>query len=521
MINKLLTLVKSLKNNLLIDPATSRFIKHNRQVWSDRSSSQKKSIILVDFYDVAETLIAYSYFLNPLAKKLKAQVKSFSHSRLIPNYRLHQVYRSFNVSGHVTTSLNYLQKKQQRKIFQKILPTIKTKKQLFQLKVLGVWIGIDIYESYLKHYNQPTVDFEDLRLSNLIKEGIGLTIFWQDYFKKNKVKAVIVSHDCYVHLNILNKVAYQNKISVYLPNIRGIFLVKKPFSIYSHLSYYPQMFKSLSNKEKKTALALGKQQLQERISGQVGAEMPHRTRSAFHSQFIPQRLLKKSNKTKILISTHCFYDNPHAYRPLPFPDFYEWLHFLGQISQQTNYDWYLKPHPDPLPGTLATIKSIVADYPQIKIIPYQSSVYQLAQEGLDFALTIYGSIGHEYPALGIQVINASYNPHIAYNFNWHAKTIKEYRNLLFNLPKLSKKINLQKIYEFYYLHYYYVPADDLILKSYRQSLTDLTNQERISSKMYQYFLNQFSQARHKKIIKNMEKFVDSGKSYYFSQGPEN
>jgi len=521
MINKLFTLIKSLKHNLLIDPATSRFIKHNRQVWSNRSSSQKKGIILVDFYDVAETLIAYSYFLNPLAKKLKAQVKSFSHSRLIPNYRLHQVYRSFNVSGHVTTSLNYSQKKQQEKMFQKILPAIKTKKQLFQLRVLGVWIGIDIYESYLKRYNQPTVNLKDPRLISLIKEGIGLVIFWQDYFKKNKIAAVVVSHDCYIDLNILNKIAYQSKIPVYLPNARGVTLAKKPFSVYACFRKYPEFFKNLSLQEKKQALVLAKNQLQKRLSGRICVDMPYTTQSAFQPTKSNKKVLKKNNKIKVLICSHCFYDNPHSYDQLFFPDFYEWLHYLGKISQKTDYDWYLKVHPDPLPGTFKNIKDILKNYPNITLLSYHTSHHQLIKEGINFVLTVHGSVGHEYPALGIQVINAGYNPHIAYNFNWHAKTIKDYRDLLFSFPKLTKKIDLQKIYEFYYLHYYHVPADDLILKSYRQLISDLTAQERTGSKVYTYFLSRFNLAQHQQAINNIQNFINSGKSYYFSRGPEN
>ena len=28
-----------------------------------------------------------------------------------------------------------------------------------------------------------------------------------------------------------------------------------------------------------------------------------------------------------------------------FPDFYEWLIFLSKISENTDYDWYIKDHP--------------------------------------------------------------------------------------------------------------------------------------------------------------------------------
>ena len=27
-----------------------------------------------------------------------------------------------------------------------------------------------------------------------------------------------------------------------------------------------------------------------------------------------------------------------------FPDFYQWLLFLGKVSKKTDYDWYIKTH---------------------------------------------------------------------------------------------------------------------------------------------------------------------------------
>jgi len=201
-------------------------------------------------------------------------------------------------------------------------------------------------------------------------------------------------------------------------------------------------------------------------------------------------------------------------------DFYEWLCYLGKISEKTDYDWYLKIHPDPWPGTLETIQGILAEFPRITLIPHETSHHQLVKEGIDFVLTAYGSVGHELPALGVQVINAGYNPHVAYDFNWHPKSLEEYEYYLLNLDKLHKEINLEELYEFYYMHHYYVLADDLILKSYRQSLMDLTTEQRIGSAVYGYFLDQLTDVKHQIIINNMQKFIDSGKPHYFSRGPE-
>ena len=58
-------------------------------------------------------------------------------------------------------------------------------------------------------------------------------------------------------------------------------------------------------------------------------------------------MIKKNNKIKILISPHDFYDAPHCWGDhVLFSDYYEWLKYIYDLSIKTNYDWYIKTHPD-------------------------------------------------------------------------------------------------------------------------------------------------------------------------------
>lgn len=514
---KLMRRVRSVPASLVLDRNTRRLIHHNRVAWRGWSDRNAKAVILVDLYSVAETLISYGYFLNVLAAKHRARIESFGLT--LGSRVTRKIYESFNTAGHVTTWLNAAQRERQEILFREVMPTLRTKRDVFDLMVLGVWIGIDVYETYLRAGN-PTVVLDDLMLSKTVREGIGLVIFWQDYFADNQVAAVVVSHDCYLHLDVPSKVAYQAGVPVYLPNIRGISRADRPHAIYSHLPDYRQIFRRLPPEKQEEGLELARRQLGRRLSGEVGVDMSYATESAFCQLADAPEVLKKSNRIKVLICSHCFYDNPHGYGGMLFLDFYEWLHYLGGMSERTPYDWYLKVHPDVLPGTLETIEKILAKFPRITLIPHQTSHHQLAKEGIDFALTVYGSVGHELPALGIQVINAAYNPHVAYDFNWHPKSLDEYEYFLLNLDKLHKDVVLDDLYEFYFTHYYYVIADDLILKSYRQSLEDLTTAQRVGSTVYGYFLDQLTPSKHQEILANMQAFIDSGKPHYFRYGPE-
>lgn len=518
---KILRKMRFIFNLLLIDKQTERFIKHNTKVWTGWKIKNCKSEILVDFYSIPQTLIAYSYFLNVLAKKQNACIKTFHATNPYDNPVLSKVYNSFNLCGCIIPTLNKEQKVRKSEICQEIKQSIRTKRDVFDIRAMGVWMGIDIYESYLRSFSKPTVYLDDPKLLNIIDKAVELLIFWTDYIEKNKVTAIVVSHDCYIDLDIICKIAYLKQIPVYLPNIRGMFLSNSPHSIYSSRFYnYRKMFSSLPLEEQAKGIELAKKQLQRRFQGEVGVDMPYSTKSAFKQSVDDKPVLRKNDKIKVLICTHCFYDNPHGYGGMLFIDFYEWLQYLGKISDRTNYDWYLKMHPDPMPGTEEIIKEIIAEYPGITFLSPDTSFLKLAKKGLNFALTVYGSVGHELPALGVQVINAGYNPHIAYDFNWHPGSLEEYEYFLLNLDKLHKNINMQELYEFYYMHHYYVLADNLILKSFRQSLEDLDLEQQNGSETYEYFLDQLTEAKHKEIIKNMQKFIDSGKLNYFSRGPE-
>jgi hypothetical protein len=79
---------------------------------------------------------------------------------------------------------------------------------------------------------------------------------------------------------------------------------------------------------------------------------------------------------------------------------------------------------------------------------------ELLKLGVSCVLTIYGSIGHEYPLFQVPVINAGNNPHKGYPFCYHPKSIKEYLLLIKSIPNLQvKKDSIKFIYEFYAMHF--------------------------------------------------------------------
>ena len=166
------------------------------------------------------------------------------------------------------------------------------------------------------------------------------------------------------------------------------------------------------------------------------------------------------------------------------------------------------------------MQGIIREFPRIRMLPPETSFHQLVDEGVTVALTIFGTVGHELPALGVQVINAGYNPRAAYDFNRHPASVEEYESLLLNLEKLDKTTNMDDLYEFYYVHHYYARADDLFLPSFNRFRAEVEREDQASSAFYVYFLDRLSEEKHQQIIDRITEFIDSEEQALFSRGPE-
>ena len=66
-------------------------------------------------------------------------------------------------------------------------------------------------------------------------------------------------------------------------------------------------------------------------------------------------------------------------------------------------------------------------YKNFIVLPKNTTVTQMLNKKFDYVLTVYGSVGHEYPLFDTPVINASVSgPHSAYSFNLSPKNKKSY-----------------------------------------------------------------------------------------------
>ena len=467
--------------------------------------------------------IAYSYLANVLATEYKAGITAYVPRALCGRWqrlayilkkllRLNEfgVYESFGVSDFLSIKVSSTQSTKATALLEGILDKVHTKREIEELTINGVWLGDLIYDTYLKRYSKPTIDIDCREFQDSLRESLELFVFWEAYFDSHDVRAVNVSH-CVYDLAIPLRLAVARNIPVFQASATHVYRMSRiDLFAYNDFHYFRERFAALPQAVQLAGVEEARRRIERRFAGKVGVDMAYSTKSAYGASR-HARLLRESSRKKILVATHCFFDSPHSYGKNVFPDFYEWLDFLGKISEVTDYDWYIKTHPDYLAGTKEIIENFIARYPRFTLLPADASHHQIIAEGIDVALTVYGTIAFEYAALGIPVINNSLNnPHIAYGFNLHSKDDDDYRRLLLGLDAIEFSIPKEQVFEYYFMRYIY-NTEDLFFDSYDAAEKALGGYKgQFSPAVYERWLDEWSPQKHNAILAALRRFVQSG-----------
>lgn len=484
---------------------------------------EKTAQLLIESNQPPSNIVALSIFvpIYCIEKNTSAVVFSISKSSSLLN-RIKSILHSFSIEynfGCFNSILISDSKIANKDFFTEEIFTLINEKNPTKLENLylnSILIGDLIYDTYLSRTGNPTVNFEDPVLISIIKEAFNLVNNWEKYFQDNTVKAICVSHCVYLKAIPL-RVALKFGIEVFQVNTDAIYRIslKFPFS-YTDFREYPVKFRELELKTQLKGRDQAQSRLQLRFSGVAGVDMPYSNASAFIKPVTRiESPIKPSKNIKVLIAMHDFFDSPHGYGMNFYPDFYIWLTKLNELSKQVNYDWYIKTHIDVQGNGREVLKNFVKDSNNFVLLPPDTTHFEILEGGIDVALTVFGTIAMEYPALGKLVINASQNnPHSAYNFSITPKSKEEYENLILNLKEvlLEKRFegNIQEeIFEYYFMHNLYEP-NSWIYINYDQYLSEVGGYKAsVSLKAYKYFIKTKNKFNSEYFEKGIIKFLNS------------
>lgn len=452
---------------VLLPTPVRRYMRFCRRSWLEQPESDGETVVLVGLFKWHPSIHCYAAITNFFVRNHRAVIRWFYfHRGRVPLYE--KIYASFGAQpGLCLDTLGRNPKAEA--LARDIVAGLKNKWDVAGITVDGVLIGDLIYDTYLRAGPHATVNLEDPRLSEIIAHAVHIFVASRDYLARHRVVAVIPDHIVYIFCGILVRQALAAGIPVYLayPNanfyLHRIDTDPEGFQIPPRWPYpaYKRLFAEIPPDQQESARARGRAELEHRFS-QRGAGALKYGSGYGHPQEGP--VFQDGGKDRILILLHDFCDAVHNYRHMLFPDFYEWIHFLLARAEQTDFDWYVKPHPNLLctdiPGRDAliltngdVIAELRAKYPKIHFLHPSVSNQRIMDAGVRAMFTVYGTGGHEFAYFGIPVVNSGDNPHCAYNFNLHPRTIEEYECCIREANCLHVEMRREEIEEYVYMNY--------------------------------------------------------------------
>jgi hypothetical protein len=425
------------------------------------SDFEGSKVILVENRTWATDVWALLHFVPHLSSfhRAKVLIYDFRISRVSFNLKQKIKHKSSILNSFAPSRLHqFLAKPKVCKNHIEILKVLTSgslsKSEFESFKYRNIIIGDIVYDEFLRTKDTVTLDFASTSFSFFTSTVLQFCDQLLEYFQTQNVKAVVVSHHNY-KFALPARVAMMYGIEAYRLDIFGLVKITSshPNSYLSSIEDLRLDLENLSFNERNQGQRLAVDKIQERLKGNVqDLGMLKHEEIAIEREGI--KSLFNTEKIVVLVALHDFHDAVHAYGIGFYPDFAEWLEDVGRVTQGKRVTCLIKPHPYQRQNVDNFLQATCDRFSHFKLISPFTSNLNLVSWGLRHCLTVYGSVAHELPYLGVKVINASANnPHRDFNFSYSPRDLGEYRNILGSLDSFEFQPDVPSLLDYYFMRF--------------------------------------------------------------------
>jgi hypothetical protein len=343
--------------------------------------------------------------------------------------------------------------------------SLKEQTNISNLTVDSVVVGDLLIDSYLRYRPSPQFNVRDPFVRKVLWQCLRDLRRSKCWFGSAKPALYLSSYSTYIEHGIAVRVALSYGIPVYVYGNLTTFGRALSCSNYYHTTdtgKYREIFKGLIDQDEK--LAEAEEQLKLRLTGVIDTATAYMKVSAYAHTDVTVPEVRGS----VVVFMHDFYDSPHIYPGLIFPDFWAWIDCTICTLREAGIPFWIKPHPNEVELSSKAYKALLTKHPDIRILDQDITNTQLVQAGIICGITVYGTVAHELAYLGVSSIACAQHPHHAYEFCTTASSVEEYVGMLRNqyqCPLTQAEMKRQAL-EFYYMHNLH--GDDDMLEVRRQ-----------------------------------------------------
>jgi hypothetical protein len=318
-------------------------------------------------------------------------------------------------------------------------------------------VGDLVNDSYLRFRPAETVDLTDPYLWLVIWQAHRDVRRAFTYFKREQPSLLLTSYATYVQHGVAVRCALLSGVQVYsFGNLQQTAkqLTSEDWVHTRDPRNYAADFKRVASPGQ--ALADAERLLAGRLAGEIDPATAYMRVSSYRETDSPVPDVSGA----VVVFLHDFFDSPHCYHGLLFPDFWTWVERTVDVLQSAKIPFFLKPHPNQVVESDAVIAKLRARFPAARFIAPSVTNVQLARAGMRCAVTVYGTIAHEMAFLGIPTIACARHPHVAFDFCTTCLGLEQYDEALRGALELKLDPDVARRQSLEFVHMHNASPDD-------------------------------------------------------------
>ena len=327
---------------------------------------------------------------------------------------------------------------------------LKGKEDVLAISLNGTPCGDLIYDTYLRYRVQPTVDIADPYLRTLIAQALNAQFAIRRHLAENRFDRFHTNYSSYIQHGIPVRETLRAGVEVYacgsFSQIYKRLTIEDPLHTEAHWQYGRRLAEVA---DRDAARALAGAELEKRFAGAIDSATTYMKTSAYASDTggsLPENI-------EGVVYLHDFFDSPHCYRYMVFPDFEAWVRFTLDTIVRENLPIAVKPHPNQLPESAVLVEKLKRDYPTITFLRPTLSNLIIFRSGIKCGVSVYGTVLGELAYHGIAALAAGDHPHIDFDIAVTANSVEDYGRKLVRFRDLKAPPDArQEMLDFYYAH---------------------------------------------------------------------
>jgi hypothetical protein len=463
---------------ILRNTTQKRVLEKNYSFWkkSIKKKDGQDNILITSLLDVKSYCVGEATIGKSLSKILNknsvALIKEhdFKAEILINSYDVDKIY--YLPNGNFLSRFKFLFKSIE------LIKDLKTTDDLISLKYENIDIGIAVYDHYIRFTGKGSEDLINYKMVCFLSKSLLIQDFLNHLFKLNYFKEVIQAETQFIPAQIVFQNALINKCKVFsrigLDNEISVMIFDDFKNRYKdRYCYSKDLVNSTYNNYNNNISNKIEHLMTERFKGNaayssmhnVEENMTHKNKNIdnldynYNKNSLCEKLNWDINKPIVVLFASDLTDGVFKCNWKIFKDNLTGIReTINIIKEIKDINWLIKPHPNDIKLKIITttekeVLNLSSEYEHLKLFPKNFGNGPLPKI-ISAAVSMSGSAGFEYPALGVPSIISTGTIYTGYGFTYEGNTINEFKKILKNADKLTP-LSIEQITKaktFIYIH---------------------------------------------------------------------